>query len=102
MSTKTKIIKPNQENLQEFILNLQEYKNYNVVVDLTEKSDTTIADLKLFSDISKMQLKRKKSLVLVVKNVNFNTLPKSIFAVPTLQEAHDIIEMDEIERDLGF
>lgn len=102
MNTATKIIKPNQENLQEFIASLQEYANYNVVVDLSEKSDTNIADLKLFSDISKTQLKRKKSLVLVAKNVNFNTLPKSIVAVPTLQEAHDIIEMDEIERDLGF
>ena len=102
MSTETKIIKPNQENLQEFIQNLQQYSNYNVVVDLSEKSDAKIADLKLFSDISKTQSKRKKSLVLVVKNVNFNTLPKSIIAVPTLQEAHDIIEMDEIERDLGF
>ena len=25
-----------------------------------------------------------------------------LVVVPTLQEAHDIIEMDEIERDLGF
>ncbi|MFT7352319.1 MAG: hypothetical protein ACI9XR_002096, partial [Flavobacterium sp.] len=39
---------------------------------------------------------------LVVKNINFNTLTKSIIVVPTLQEAHDLIEMDEIERDLGF
>jgi hypothetical protein len=102
MGTKTKIIKPNQENLKEFIFSLQEHLNYNVVVDLSEKSDINIADLKLFLHISIVQSERKKSLVLVVKNINFNTLPKSIIVVPTLQEAHDLIEMDEIERDLGF
>jgi hypothetical protein len=40
--------------------------------------------------------------VLVADNVNFNAVPKNIILVPTLLEAHDIIEMEEIERDLGF
>ena len=29
-------------------------------------------------------------------------MPDEICVVPTLQEAHDIIEMEDIERDLGF
>jgi hypothetical protein len=29
-------------------------------------------------------------------------MPDEIVVVPTLQEAYDIIEMEEIERDLGF
>jgi hypothetical protein len=106
MSTETKITKPDQESLEEFINKLiiigNETYNHNIIVDLLDKSDLKVADLKLFSDISKLQLKRKKSLVFVVKKINFNSLPKSIIAVPSLQEAKDLIEMDEIERDLGF
>jgi len=29
-------------------------------------------------------------------------MPDEIIVVPTMQEAYDIIEMEEIERDLGF
>jgi len=29
-------------------------------------------------------------------------MPDEIVVVPTMQEAYDIIEMEEIERDLGF
>jgi len=29
-------------------------------------------------------------------------IPYEMIVVPTLQEAGDIIEMEEIERDLGF
>jgi hypothetical protein len=39
---------------------------------------------------------------LVVQNIDFNKVPTSLSVVPTLLEAHDMIEMDEIERDLGF
>ncbi len=29
-------------------------------------------------------------------------MPDEIVVVPTMQEAYDIIEMEDIERDLGF
>lgn len=59
MGTETKIIKPNQENLKEFVFSLQEYYSYNVVIDLSEKSITNIADLKLFLEITK-KIRTKK------------------------------------------
>jgi hypothetical protein len=46
--------------------------------------------------------KGKKSFVIVAENIDFNALPKSLVVVPSILEAHDIIDMDEIERDLGF
>jgi hypothetical protein len=39
---------------------------------------------------------------LVVNDFDFNKVPTSLAIVPTKLEAHDIIEMEEIERDLGF
>ena len=43
---------------------------------------------------------RKKSFVLVTNKVPFDEIPDEICVVPTVQEARDIIEMEEIERDL--
>ena len=53
-------------------------------------------------DLTKLHKKGKKSLVLVTDTIDFNAVPVSVTVVPTLLEAHDIIEMEEIERDLGF
>ena len=33
---------------------------------------------------------------------DLDEMPDEIVVVPTLQEAFDVIEMEDIERDLGF
>ena len=42
------------------------------------------------------------SRVLVVEAVSLGEFPEECIAVPTLGEAKDLIEMERIERDLGF
>lgn len=42
------------------------------------------------------------SRVLVVLNDYLALFPESVVVVPTLGEAEDVIEMERIERDLGF
>ncbi|MDH3323482.1 MAG: ribonuclease Z, partial [Flavobacteriaceae bacterium] len=42
------------------------------------------------------------SFVIVSDKVNLDGIPDEIIVVPTMQEAYDVIEMEEIERDLGF
>jgi hypothetical protein len=102
----TTIIRNTQGSTSEFLQKLlNEYPRYqkqNLILDLTNDKDVTMEDIKSFSDIIKSHKKVKKSMVLISDSVNFNAVPKSIILVPTLLEAHDIIEMDEIERDLGF
>jgi len=34
--------------------------------------------------------------------LSYDEVPEEISVVPTLQEAKDLIEMEEIERDLGI
>ncbi|MDH6601158.1 hypothetical protein M2306_001852 [Myroides gitamensis] len=41
-----------------------------------------------------------KSFVIVLSEVNFNDFDGDLIVVPTKQEAFDLIEMDEIQRDL--
>ena len=42
------------------------------------------------------------SRVLVVEAADLEQLPEDCIAVPTLGEAEDLIQMERIERDLGF
>ena len=78
------------------------YINQNLILDVTHDKSTTIQSIRAFTDLSKLHCKGKKSFVIVAENIDFNSLPKSLVVVPSVLEAHDIIDMDEIERDLGF
>ncbi|MFZ4679524.1 MAG: ribonuclease Z [Flavobacterium sp.] len=78
------------------------FKSQNLIIDLSHDKAMTMDDIKLFNEMIKTHTKGKKSIVLVTNSVNFNKVPKNIILVPTILEAHDIIEMEEIERDLGF
>jgi hypothetical protein len=82
-----------------------QYKTFaslNIIVDLSQYDNLAINEIKQFSLLSKQHKKTKKSFVIVVPNVDYNAIPDQLTVVPSLLEAHDIIEMEEIERDLGF
>jgi hypothetical protein len=78
------------------------YKNDNFIVNLSSLENISLADIIEFLRISNKHRKAKHSFVIVTDKVNFDDMPPEIIVVPTLQEAYDIIEMEEIERDLGF
>ena len=75
---------------------------HNIIIDISLHKNLTLKQIKSFSSLSSTHKKSKKSFVIVAQNIEFNTIPESLTVVPTLLEAHDIIEMEEIERDLGF
>lgn len=97
-----------QENLsfddfvEKFAADYGFYKENNIVLDLNKSLNLTIKDLTRFEKIAAQHHKEKKSFVIVYEDLNFNDLPETLVTVPTLQEAKDLIEMEEIERDLGF
>lgn len=78
------------------------YKNDNIIVSLTSLQSIALQDLIEFLQISNTHRKSKHSFVIVSDKVNLDQMPDEIVVVPTLQEAYDIIEMEEMERDLGF
>lgn len=78
------------------------FEKYNLILDVTSDVSVSEKTLKKFHPLSKTHRKAKKSFVIVATDVNFNDLPETLVVVPTIQEAHDMIEMEEIERDLGF
>lgn len=102
----TTTLKDTQGNIQAFLVKatneLSVYKTQNLILDVSYDKNTTLNDIKAFSELSKIHRKGKKSFVMVASDIDFNAVPAKLTVVPTLLEAHDIIEMEEIERDLGF
>ena len=103
---KTVIIKDTQGDLVAFVMKLShEYKtfeNFNIIADIGSYAAISAKGIQSFLPLSKIHKKAKKSFVIVATGIDFNAVPEKLTAVPTLLEAHDIIEMEEIERDLGF
>ena len=102
----TTVLKDTQGDIQLFLDNVtnqhESYKNQNLILDVTHDKSAIIQSIKAFTELSKMHCKGKKSFVIVAENIDFNAVPKSLVVVPSVLEAQDIIDMDEIERDLGF
>ncbi|WP_395056284.1 ribonuclease Z [Flavobacterium sp.] len=101
----TIIIKDTQGDLTSFLLKLDHdtsFSKHNLIIDLSSYKSLIVKDILLFSDFYKKHKKEKKSFVIVVSEFDFNANTKKIIVVPSVLEAHDIIEMEEIERDLGF
>lgn len=80
----------------------ERFKNDNIIVNLTTLNTVTVSDIVEFLQLSNTHRKAKHSFVIVSGKANLNETPDEIMVVPTLQEAYDIIEMEDIERDLGF
>ncbi|QRM90476.1 ribonuclease Z [Lacinutrix sp. WUR7] len=80
----------------------ERFKSDNVIINLTSLKPVTVENIVEFLQISKKHRGAKKSFVIVTDKINIAETPDEIIVVPTLQEAHDIIEMEEMERDLGF
>ena len=102
----TTIIKDTQGSFSNFIVKLTDqfntYKEQNLILDITKDDNLTIQDFKIVRELAKKHKKEKKTMVFVAENLDFNKIPDNLLVVPSLLEAHDIIEMEEIERDLGF
>ena len=75
---------------------------YNVVIDILKYGDLRLDDLLNFLELSNEHRKGKRSFVIANDAINIDKVPEELLVVPTLQEAEDIIQMEEIERDLGF
>lgn len=100
------IIKDSTDDLGAFITKLTSemttYKEQNVIIDLYHYGAIEVKALLPLKTLSIAHKRNKKSFVVVVFATDFNAFPDNFVVVPSALEANDIIEMEEIERDLGF
>lgn len=102
----TTIITQETVSVIELVKKLQalypKYKSNNIIVVLTSLDVLKESEIAEFLQISNTHKSAKHSFVLVSNKIDFDSVPDKLVVVPTLKEAHDIIEMEVMERDLGF
>ncbi|WP_410879888.1 ribonuclease Z [Myroides sp. DW712] len=103
----TKVIQLASETIEGFLQKITEqYKTqfmpFNLVLDLSGSQETLTDDtLETLEELAIEHMEEaNKSFVIVLSAVNFNDFDGDLIVVPTKQEAFDLIEMDEIQRDL--
>jgi len=74
----------------------------HLIIDFSDKFNTNIKELLLFLNLNNQHRKNGASFVLVCNGINIDEIPDEMNIIPTFTEALDILEMDAIERDLGF
>ena len=100
------IITQEKASVKDLVSNLESvydnYKHNHIIVNLSSLEQISLEEIIEFLRISNTHRSDKKSFVIVSDKVNLDEMPDEICVVPTQQEAYDIIEMEDIERDLGF
>ena len=102
----TSIITQEKVSVIELVKKLQalypKFKNNNIIVALTSLDALTQSEIVEFLELSNNHKAAKHSFVIVSDKINLDVVPDALVVVPTIQEAHDIVEMEDMERDLEF
>lgn len=101
------LIEDEKDNVAEFGSFLEyiipkEFSEDNIVVDLLKYNQLTLPELLNFLIVSNKHRATKKSFVIINDAIDPDIIPEELIVVPTLLEAEDVVELEEIERDLGF
>ena len=74
----------------------------NYVIELLGLSNVSKDHIKDLANIKNSILADKHSFVVLIDQLKIDELPEEINTVPSIKEAEDVIQMEMIERDLGF
>ena len=100
------LLKPTENDPQDFFLVFKEkYSNFNdenLILDFSDFKGVKTENILLFLQFAIDHRNNGMSFVIVSNEVVIDDIPQDINVVPTEAEARDLIEMEEIERDLGF
>jgi uncharacterized protein YecE (DUF72 family) len=74
----------------------------HIIIQFSDAFNITKKNLSLFLDFARSKKENGTSFVVVTTEVDIDDFPETFNIVPTLSEAEDILEMEAIERELGF
>ncbi|MDP3354166.1 MAG: ribonuclease Z [Flavobacteriaceae bacterium] len=99
-------IEPEEKSFDLFYKNFsdkyQDFQNDHIIINISNKFNIDLKELFVLLEVSENHLNKKLSFILIVNGIDFDELPDELIVAPTLTEAKDILEMEAIERDLGF
>lgn len=74
----------------------------HIILQISEDIKANTKDFLLFLNIAEQKQENGTSFVVIYSEIDADDFPENLNIVPTLQEAEDILEMENIERELGF
>lgn len=99
-------ISSNDKSLNDFISNFKSeheiLENKNIIITISDHFKVKEEDIFVFLSYSQQHAENGTTFVVICKTIDVHNLPEEFNIVPTLQEAEDILEMENIQRDLGF
>lgn len=90
------------DNCIDEIKNTLSIFNQNIIIDSTLCKFSIEEITKLIPISTEFKETHNRSFVLIINNFSYEDLPEDLTLSPTLQEAFDIIELEDIERNLGI
>tara|TARA_R110001632_G_scaffold74746_2_gene170701 strand:- start:7341 stop:7661 length:321 start_codon:yes stop_codon:yes gene_type:complete len=102
ISEKYTLISVEESTFYELEKQLVNFKSNHVIIELSENVNINDEKISLFLNISSDFKTNGMSFVVVKSGIDIDNFSESLNIAPTLQEAEDILEMEAIERDLGF
>lgn len=79
-----------------------EYLKHHLIVELSDNINISVKDILVFLSYAQEHQNNGTSFVVICKDVDIDEIPETFNVVPTLVEAEDVLEMENIQRDLGF
>lgn len=87
---------------ESFKIEKEKFIKDNMVISFLDSFQPNTNEINSFLDIAIEKKRKSTSFVLVIDNISIDDFPEELNIVPTIIEAEDIIEMENIERELGF
>ncbi|NCT10007.1 MAG: hypothetical protein GW772_08020 [Flavobacteriia bacterium] len=85
-----------------FLVKKNDFEKEHLVVLISDNIIANEKDFISFLDFSEKKKENGTSFVIVNSTINIDDFPDNFNIVPTIIEAEDILEMEEIERELEF
>ncbi len=96
------IIKGTEKEIISFLsAELKTHLSNNVIVDISSLSMSKNALFSL-NELSDLHKENGMSFVTVIAGISLDDVEETFVICPTLQEAEEIIVMENLERELGF
>ena len=85
-----------------FLIEEKKHQKQSIIVQISNNCSPSIKDFLLFLGIAKQKKENGTSFVIVKSDIDIDNFPETFNITPTLQEAEDVLEMEAMERELGF
>lgn len=85
-----------------FTKNHENLKEKHLIIKILDNFKSTKENILLFLKYAEYHQLNGTSFVVVCKHITIDDFPEIFNITPTIVEAEDIIEMENIQRDLGF